>query len=94
MIGASVYTHIRINPQGLSEQIHHGQLLAFCYICLSFKKIINLYYANICTYFILVECFVLIARCSRVRAFCAVSSIRREDYARYNSRNTYCIGCT
>ncbi len=94
MIGASVYTHIRINPQGLSEQIHHGQLLAFCYICLSFKKIINLYYANICTYFILVEGFVLIARHSRVRALGAVSSIRREDYARYNSRNTYCIGCT
>lgn len=94
MIGASVYTHIRINSQGLSEQLHHGQLLAFRYICLSFKKIINLYYANICTYFILVEGFVLIARHSRVRALGAVSSIRGEDYARYNSRNTYCIGCT
>lgn len=94
MIGASVYTHIRINLQGLSEQLHHGQLLAFRYICLTFKKIINLYYANICTYFILVEGFVLIARHSRVRALGAVSSLRGEDYARYNSRNTYCIGCT
>ncbi|KXG90736.1 hypothetical protein HMPREF3232_00407 [Fannyhessea vaginae] len=28
-------------------------------MCLTFKKIINLYYANICTYFILVEGFAL-----------------------------------
>ena len=94
MIGASVYTHIRINSQGLSEQLHHGQLLAFRYICLTFKKIINLYYANICTYFILVEGFVLNVYRGCVRALCAVATIRREDYAIYNSRNNYCIGCT